>query len=102
MLVNDTTTACIARSCYGRKRYFPWFPPKRMSVEARRHSKGNNVSWNGVGRYDIIHGGIVKGSPTTKLKIQLAPCARCANAIPSAESTTSVAFEMREAAELTP
>ncbi len=82
MLVNDTTTACITRSSYGRKRYFPLFPPKRMSVESRRQSKGNNVSWNVVRLYDIIHVGIIKVSPTTKLNIQLAPGALCANAIP--------------------
>src|SRR5690242_14672174 len=82
VLVNDTTTACGARSCRRRKRYFPRFPPKRMSVETRRHPKGNKVGWNVVRLDDIIHVSIIKVSPTTKLNVQLAPGALCANAVP--------------------
>src|SRR5712664_4005466 len=82
VLVNDTTTACITRSSYGRKRYFPLFPPKRRSVESRRQSNGNSGSWNVVRLYEIIHVGIIKVSPTTTLNIHRAPGALCANAIP--------------------
>src|SRR5258708_39984749 len=81
-LVNDATAGGIARSCYRRKRYFPRFPPKRMCVETRRHPKGNKVSGNVVRLDDIIHVGILKVSPTTKLNVQLAPGALCAYAVP--------------------
>jgi hypothetical protein len=53
-----------------------------MSVATKWHSKGNNVGWNIVRLYDIIHVGIIKVSPTAKLNIQLAPGALSANAIP--------------------
>src|SRR6267154_3724463 len=79
VLVNDTTAGGIARSCYRRKRYFPRFPPKRISVETRRHPKGNKVSWNVVRLYDIVHVSIIKVSPTTELNVQLAPSTLCAN-----------------------
>ena len=82
MLANDTGTACIARSCYRRKRHFPGFPPKRMCVKTRRCPKSNIVSWNVVRLDDIIYVGIIKVSPTTKLNVQFAPVALCANAVP--------------------
>src|SRR5258708_6557674 len=82
VLVNDTATFCIPRSCNCRKRYFPRFPPKPMCVEARRRAKGNIVSWNVVRLDDIVYVGIIKVSPTTKLNVQLVPVALCANAVP--------------------
>src|SRR6267378_5970628 len=83
VLVNDTTAGGIARSCYRRKRYFPRFPAEGMlCVGTGGHPKGNNVSRNVVRLDDIIHVGILKVSPTTKLNVQLAPGALCANAVP--------------------
>src|SRR6266581_6115291 len=81
-LVNDATAGGIARSCYRRKRHLPRFPPKRMSVETRRHPKGNKVSWNVVRLDNIMYVVIINVSPTTKLNVQLAPGALCANAVP--------------------
>src|SRR5882672_2555513 len=75
MPVTDTATA-------GRKSYFSRFPLKRVSVEPRRHAKGNNVSWNVIRLDDVIDVSIVKLSPTTKLNINLAPGALGANAVP--------------------
>src|SRR6202453_1216204 len=82
MPVNDTANACIARSCYSRKRYFSRFPVKRVSVRTWRQAKGNKVGWNVIRLDDVIHVGIIKFSPTAQLKVQLAPSALCANAIP--------------------
>src|ERR1700741_4770974 len=73
VLVYDTPAGGIAPACYRRKRFFPRLPPKRMSVKTRRHPKGNIVSWNVIRLDDIIHVGILKVSPTTKLNVQLAP-----------------------------
>jgi hypothetical protein len=53
-----------------------------MCVETGRYPKGNIVSWNVVRLDDIIQVGILKVSPTTKLNVQLAPGALCANAVP--------------------
>jgi hypothetical protein len=53
-----------------------------MSVETRRHPKGNKVSWDVVRLDDIIHVSIIKVSPTTKLNVQLAAAALCAKAVP--------------------
>src|SRR5690348_1592562 len=83
VLVNDTASSCIARSCYRRKRYFPRFPAERMCVGAGRHPKGNNVSWNVVRLDDVIRVSIIRISPTTKLNVQLASGALRANAVPS-------------------
>ena len=82
MLVNDTAAACIARSGYGRKRYLPRFPAEGVCVGTGRRPKGNKVSWNVVRLDDIMYVRIVKVSPTTKLNVQLAPVALCANAVP--------------------
>ncbi len=81
MPVNDTA-ACIARSGYGRKHYLPVFPAEGMCVGTGGHPKGNKVSWNVVRLDDIVHVGILKVSPTTKLNVQRAPGALCANTVP--------------------
>src|SRR5262249_33948640 len=83
VLVDDTTAvrfACPYQCC--REDYLPRFPAEGMCVSAGRQPKGNNVSWNVVRLDDIIHVTIIKVSPTTKLNVQLAPFALCANAIP--------------------
>src|SRR6185369_586758 len=82
VLVDVPIAGGIARSRYGRKGYFPRFPPKRMCVETRRHPKGNRVSWYVVGLNDIFNVGIIKVSPTTKLNVQLLPIALSTNAVP--------------------
>src|SRR3954463_6523644 len=82
VLIRDTTGTSIPQSRYRRKRYSPWFPPKRMCVETRRFPKGKIVSWNVVRLDDIIYVGIVKVSPTTNFDVQLAPVALRPNAIP--------------------
>src|SRR6185295_7784078 len=82
VLVNDCSAACIAGSCYRRKRDCPRFPPKRMCVETRRHPKRHEVGRNVVGLDDIIYVGIIQVSPTTELNVQLMAVALCANAVP--------------------
>ncbi len=82
MPANDTAAACIARSGHGRKRYLPWFPAEGVCVGTRRHPKGNKVSRNVVRLDNIMNVVIFKVSPTTKLNVQLAPVALCANAVP--------------------
>ena len=82
MLVNDTTGICVARSCYRRKRHLPRFPAEGMCVDTSRHPKGNKVSWNVVRLDNIMYVVIIKVSPTTKLNVQLASVALCANAVP--------------------
>src|ERR1700744_3384086 len=72
VLLNDTA-ACIARSFYTRKHDLPRFPEEGMGISARRHPKGNKVSWNVVRLDHIIHVGILEISPTAKLNVQLAP-----------------------------
>src|SRR5229473_6599470 len=81
-LVNDTTAGGIARSGYGRKRYLPWFPAEGVCVGTRRHPKGNKVSWNVVRLDNIMYVVIIKVSPATKLNVQLASVALCANPVP--------------------
>src|ERR1700730_12783376 len=82
VLVNDTTAGGIVRPRYRRKRYFLRFPAEGMYVGTGGHPKGNKISWNVVRLDDIIHVGILKVSPTTKLNVQLAPGALCAHAVP--------------------
>jgi hypothetical protein len=82
MPVNDTTAGCIARPCYRRKCHLPWFPAEGMCVDASRHPEGNKVSWNVVRLDNIVYVVIIKLSPTTKLNVQFAPVALCANAVP--------------------
>src|SRR5580704_2359301 len=82
VLVSDTTAGGIARSCHRRKRYFPRFPAEGMCVGTGGQSKGNKVSWNVVWLDDIIRVAILKVSPTTKLNVQLATGALCANTVP--------------------
>src|SRR6266849_6390679 len=78
---NDAA-ACIARSGYGGKDYLPRFPAEGMCVGTGGHPKGNKVSRNVVRLDDIIHVGILKVTPKTKLNVQLAPGALRANAVP--------------------
>src|ERR1700747_287252 len=82
VLVNDTTGGCMARSCYRRKRHLPGFPAERMCVDTSRHPKGNKVSGNVVRLDNIMYVVVINVSPTTKLKVQLAPVALCTNAVP--------------------
>ena len=83
VLVNDMTRTCIALSCYRRKRHLPWVPAEGVCVGTRRRPKGNKVSWNVVRLDNIMYVVIFKVSPTTKLNVQLAPVALCANAVPA-------------------